>query len=440
MSKNPWTDLKDDLRKRLDTEDFQVWIEPLKLLSQENTRLVVGCPNAFHRRWLQDHYLPVMRQAAAAREITAQICLEVAPCAALETKPCAPRQMELPQMVWALPLLNQRFVFDNFVSGVENEFALAAAKALANGQRLFSNTLFLVSDTGLGKSHLTQAVGHHVLHNAGQTKVAYLTAEDFANQMISSLRKKKIEDFKDRYRRDCSLLLLEEVQFLTGKEKTQDELAYTLDALADAGKRVIFTSSQPPQELKGLKPGLKSRLSAGMTVPIGPPDQATRVRILKRQAEAEGVDIASEVLEYLAQEITGDVRPLLSALVGIMAKGSLTKRPMDLALAAEIMGQMNQQRKKITLGQIRDLVAKTYGLDVAALVGKSRRKDITRPRNLAMFLCRRHTDSSYAVIGRLFNRDHATAMYGVDQIDRGLNLDPKLPQEIAYLEQRLLAG
>ena len=439
MPNNLWTRLKETLSGRLEAEDYQVWIEPLNPLSQSESRLVLGCPNSFHHRWVRDHYLPVMRQAVSEMELGLQLRLEVAPVNTNEIKRSAPRQMDLPHMGGAAPTLNQRFVFDNFVAGGSNEFALAAAKAMANGQKLFSNTLFLVSDTGLGKSHLTQAVGHFVLSNSGQTKVAYLTAEDFANQMISSIRKKRIESFKERYRRDCDVLLLEEVQFLAGKEKTQDELVYTLDALCDAGKRIIFTAYQPPNQIKGLKRGLQSRLSSGVTVPIEAPDHATRVQILRRQAEAEGVSISPDVLDYLAQEITGDVRRLLSALVGVMAKGSLTKRSMDVSLAAEVLGQIHKQRKRIGLGDIRDLVAKVYGIDAALLTGKSRRKDITRPRNLAMFLCRKHTEASYAAIGRLFNRDHATVMYGVDKIDRDLGLDSKLAQELAYLEQRLTA-
>jgi chromosomal replication initiator protein len=302
---------------------------------------------------------------------------------------------------------------------------------------LFSNTLFLVSGTGLGKSHLTQAVGHHVLGAAPGARVAYLTAEDFANQMISALRGKRMDQFKDRFRRGCDLLLLEEVQFLAGKDKTQEELCYTLDTLWDSGGKVVFTGNCPPHQVKGLKRHLLSRLQGGVTAAIEPPDQATRVRILEAMAQDEGVRVDRGVLEYMAQELDGDVRRLQSSLVGLMAKGSLTGRPMDLALAAEILGQVQRQLRRVSPEQIRDLVAQAYGFSIVELTGKSRRKAVSRPRNLALYLCRRHTQASYASLGRLFNRDHSTVIYSVEQIERGLAADPRLGQELSFLEQRL---
>ncbi len=443
MSLALWNALRDGLRASLDDEEFQVWIAPLRLIKQDASRLQVSCPNAFHRAWLRDHHLARMRQVLAELGQPLELSLEVLAGpqpAGPPPAPPEPRQLELPRLAQGGPKLNRRFVFDKFVSGGGNEFAWAAARAMAQGQKLFSNTLFLVSSTGLGKSHLTQAVGHQVLANSPETRVAYLTAEDFANQMISALRAKRMESFKDRFRRSCDVLLLEEVQFLAGKDKTQDELGYTLDCLLDAGKRIVFTGSVAPTQIKGLKRHLESRLSSGLTAAIEPPDQATRVRILEHLASEEGVAVERDILEYLAQELAGDVRRLQSALVGMLAKGSLTRRPLDLGLAAEVLGHMHLQLRRVTPEHILEIVAKAYGLESSALTGKSRRKAITRPRNLALFLCRRHTEASFAALGRAFNRDHSTVMYGVDQIERGLGSDPKLTQELAFLEQRLGLG
>lgn len=275
------------------------------------------------------------------------------------------------------------------------------------------------------------------MNEASGARIAYLTAEDFANQMVSALHSKKIEAFKEHYRRSCDILLMEEVQFLGGKMKTQDELIFTLDALENAGKRIVFTSSQPPNQVKGLKPNLASRLSSGVTVAIDPPDHQTRVRILKHHCQSEGVSIDQDVLAYLAQEVTDDVRRLGSALVGLIAKSSLTGRNPDLGLAAEVLGQMSIQRRRLSCEQIRDRVAKTYAMTTEIISGKGRAKAVTKPRNLAMFLCRKHTDASFAAIGRTFNRDHATVMYSVNKIDRETKSQAKTKQEIAYLEQRL---
>ncbi|CAO0822541.1 Chromosomal replication initiator protein DnaA [Desulfarculales bacterium] len=436
MSLALWNALCDGLRARLDDEDYQVWIAPLRLLRNDPSQLSLGCPNAFHRTWIRDNYLPRMRDVLTQLGQPLAIGLELIPTpqAAL---PVAPKQLELPQVTQWRPKLNNRFVFDKFVAGNGNEFAWAAAKAIAQGQKLFANTLFLVSGTGLGKSHLTQAVGHQVLSCDPGTRVAYLTAEDFANQMIAALRNKRIEAFKERYRRSCDLLLLEEVQFLAGKDKTQDELGYTLDTLLDAGKRVVFTGSCPPGQIKGMKRHLSSRLSSGLTAAIEPPDHLTRVHILEHMAREEGVGVDQDVLEFLAQEVAGDVRRLQSALVGLLAKGSLTSRPLDLRLAAEVLGHMHLQLSRVTPEQILHIVAQVYGLEKDLLTGKSRKKAVTRPRNLALYLCRRHTEASFAALGRVFNRDHSTVMYGVGQVERGLGSDPNLAQELTFLEQRL---
>ncbi len=297
---------------------------------------------------VRERYLAMMREELAELAPGRELSLVLR-----AATPAAPRQLELPHQSFAPPLLNRRFIFDRFVAGTGNELACAAAKAMAQGSRLFSSTLFLVSGTGLGKSHLTQAVGHQVLAASPGARVAYLTAEEFTNQMIAALRHKRIEAFKERYRRDCDLLLLEEVQFLAGKDKTQDELGYTLDALLDAGKRVVFSSPQPACQIKGLKSALQSRLSGGVTVAIDPPDQRTRLRILERMAADEGVRVAPPVLEYLASEVVGDVRRLQSALLGCLAQGSLGNRTLDLGLAAEVLGQLNLRLKRLSRGDPR---------------------------------------------------------------------------------------
>jgi len=436
LSATLWPAVLERLQHSLDPEEFQVWISPLRLAQKNGPELVLVCPNSFHQKWVREHYLKLFRRILAEMETPVEVSLE-AEASSAENEIKVPRQIPLPQVGDFKPVFNRRFVFDSFVMGVCNEFAAAAAKALARGQQMFTNTLFLFSSTGLGKSHLTQAVGQHVINSEPGRKVAYLTAEDFANQMISALRKKRIHEFKERFRRSCDVLLLEEVQFLAGKDKTQDELGYTLDALLDSGKRIIFTGSCLPTRIKGLKSGLASRLASGVTAPIDPPDQRTRFGILRRMAQDEQVQVDMEVLEFLAQEVSGDVRQLQSALVGLIAKASFTGRNMDLRLAGEMLGHLAARPGRITPERVLEVVAKVYGIEKTILTSKSRAKAITRPRNLGMFLCRRHTDASYASIGKFFNRDHSTVMYGVNQVAQGLLQDGKLNQEVAFLEQRL---
>ncbi|MCB2188846.1 MAG: chromosomal replication initiator protein DnaA [Deltaproteobacteria bacterium] len=424
--------------------DFQLWLAPLSALPPADGTLELVCPNQFHLRQINERFLPLIREVLRQQDPAVAVQLQVSPPGEAAAPAAADgrghQQMNLPHLNPHSLVLNHRYRFEYYVAGGGNELACAAAQALAANRNIFTNTLFLVSTTGLGKSHLTQAVGHQVLGREPGAKVAYLTAEDFTNQMIRALKAKKMDQFKERFRNNCDILLLEEVQFLSGKDKTQDELGYTLDALSDAGKKIIFTGTKPPDQIGGLKSHILSRLGSGLTVPIEPPNHSARVRILREMAQRENFPVEQEVLEFLAQEISDDIRRLQSALVSLLAKSSLTGRGLDLHLAAEVVGAAIKQLRRVNPGQIRDAAAQVFGLPVAELTGKSRKKHLTRARNVAMYLCRRHTDASYAAIGREFNRDHATVMYGVGQVERGLDQEPKLAQEVAFLEKRLGLG
>ncbi len=432
-----WQETLSALAGQIDAQERDLWLEPLRPRGLRGDTLVISCPNHLHRSTVSERYAARLEQALQGLLPGGRLRLETAEPARPAQPAPGPRQLELPRIAGHAPRLNRRFVFDNFLAGGGNEFACAAAKALAGGSGLFSNSLFLMSPTGLGKSHLTQAVGHQVMGLRPEARVAYLTAEEFTNQMTAAIRGKKTQQFKERFRCCCDLLLLEEVQFLAGKEKTQEELVYTLDALADQGKRIVFTGRMGPSQVKGLSPALASRLADSVAVGIEPPNFATRVRILERQASQEGIPVPREVLEFLASEIPGDVRRMRSALVGLMARASLAGRPLDLNLAAEVLGGISARLARHTPEKIRDLVASVYGLEPEVLTGKSRKKTVVRPRNMAMFLSRRHTDASYKTIGQVFNRDHATVMYGVDQIERQMGQEPKLAAEVSFLEQRL---
>ncbi|MDR1396773.1 MAG: chromosomal replication initiator protein DnaA [Desulfarculales bacterium] len=432
-------EFKSLLKQNLQEEEFNLWVNPLIIMAPQGEELTLACPNSFHLSFLKNNYFGMLQNKLKELDEKLKLKFTVLSSANLSPLPAPSlRQQSLPLLQNFKGLnLNPRFIFDRFVSGQSNEFAFAAARALAEGKQIFSNTLFIASSTGLGKTHLTQAIGHQFLCHAPQSRIAYLTAEDFTNQMISGLRSNRIEAFKDRFRRDCDLLLLEEIQFLVGKDKTQDELSYTLDALMDSGKKIVFTSNCPPHEIDGLKPQLISRLCSGITTAITPPDHSTRIRILQKYCQAEDINIAPEVLEFLAQEAYDDIRRLHSALVGVVAKSSLTGRDIDIKLANEVLCNMMLRLKRVSPQAIMAEVAQSYGLDSKDLSGKSRRRQITKPRNLAMFLCRKHTDVSYAGLGKLFGRNHATVIYGVEQIERNLSLDSKISQEIHYIEQRL---
>ncbi|MFP3870280.1 MAG: DnaA ATPase domain-containing protein, partial [Syntrophobacteria bacterium] len=290
-----WTKVKDDLQSRISSNCFKIWIHPLELVSSEDRAVSLGCPNRFFLNWLRENYLAEIQESwERVSNMPVEIHLQVA-----RTPRRSSRHDEEDTSQMSLPLpgpaascahrLNRRFTFDEFVVGMGNSFAFSAALAVATGTQTPCNSLYLLSDTGLGKSHLSHAIGNHILQHKPDARVYYLTTEDFTNEMIAAIKQHRMELFKEKYRGMCDVLLLEEMQFLSGKEKTQVELAYTLDALSHDNKKVVFTGTHFPRDIPKLKSKLQSRLSAGIITHIEPPDFQTRLKILSKKASNEGV-------------------------------------------------------------------------------------------------------------------------------------------------------
>jgi chromosomal replication initiator protein len=271
-------------------------------------------------------------------------------------------------------------------------------------------------------------------------RVYYITAEDFANEMINSFRNNTISEFKKKYRNGCDVLLLEDVHYLTGKERTQIELALTLDTLFEAGKKLIFSSCYLPSEIPKLNDKLLSRLSCGLISNIDPPNFRTRVRILEKKAGTNGYKIPKEITEYLASELSDNVRQLESGLIGVAVKSSLLGAPINLDLAESVVKNIIRQRSNITIDVIKKIVCKYYGISVRDLVSRSRKQNIVRPRQIAIYLSRRYTDQPLQVIGRNFNRYHATALYAIGVVERGLKENGSLQKHVDFFCQKLESG
>jgi chromosomal replication initiator protein len=298
-------------------------------------------------------------------------------------------------------------------------------------------SLFLLSQTGMGKSHLTQAIGHHILSQFPNQRVFYMTAEDFSNEMVQAFRHDAIDKFKDKYRNGCDVLLLEDVHYLSGKERTQVELALTLDFLLEENKKIIFSSCFRPAEIPKLNDKLRSRLSLSLISNIDPPNFRTRVRILKKKAMTKGFAIPDKVVHFLASELTEDVRQLESGLIGITAKASLLGSPIDLMLAESVVKNIVRQRMNITIDTIKKLVCKYYGISHNDIISRSRKQSIVRPRQIAMYLSRQYTDSPLQAIGRSFNRYHATALHAVNTIEKGLKENGTIQKQVEFFRQKL---
>ncbi len=437
-----WIQVKTQIHKKLPHHTFMVWIEPLELIGLRDDEVVLGCPNTFARKWVMNHYIELIEaEVKRAWEISCRITLEVSErhsdYGGYDQEEA---QLPLPRVSKgqnAPTLFHKDFTFEQFVVGSCNSFAYEAALATACGGNGYLDSLFLLSQTGLGKSHLSQAIGNHVLQENSTLRVCYVTAEDFTNGMVQALRHNNIEQFKERYRRQCDVLLLEDVQFLSGKEKTQCELGYTLDALLTAGKKLIFTSTHLPDDIPKLDGKLASRLSSGIISSIESPDYETRVRIIRKKAASKSLNIPKDVIEYLAATLTQNVRQLESGLIGVAAKASLLKLPIDVKLAESVVSNIARRSQEITIASIQKLVCKYYKISLEELLSRSRKRTISQPRQIAMYLSRRYTEKSLQAIGRSFNRYHATTLHAVGTVERLIREQGPLQKQVEFLSRRL---
>ena len=440
-----WTSVKSRLKEIVPGHTYRMWIEPITFCATNDDAIVLACPNAFSKKRVVDHYGDVIEKTirdSFGRALKLKLVVSDRTRGQGDNAP-PDRQMTLPAM--EVPsnsgkLLRKEFTFDQFVVGSNSDFAYSAALSLAAGCDGTQNALFLHSKTGLGKSHLSQAVGHHILDALPRERVYYITAEDFMNEMTGAYRCNEIHRFKEKYRQNCDVLLLEDVHFLSGKNGTQEELSNTLESLMNANKKIIYSSCYLPSEIPKLHEKLKSRLCCGLISKIDTPDYNTRLKILKQSASSAGYAVSGEVLQYLASELTEDVRQLKSGLIGVMARASLLGTKLDLSLARSVVDNIVTTREGITLDTIKKLVCKHYNVTLTDLISRSRRQAIVKPRQVAMFLSRRYTDHSLQAIGKSFNRYHATTMHALKAVEKGVKENGDIQKHVEFLSDRLEKG
>ena len=445
-----WERAKEAIRSQVPDQGYSLWIDPLRVLRSNENSVVLGCPNSFSRKWLEDHYGELLKNIIrkTARK-PVNVVIEVSTGAEAEDPencmaPIAPpKQLSLPTLdirPCSGRLLKRDFTFDRFVVGDCNDFAYSAALSMASRPQNFNSSLFLLSKTGLGKSHLSQAVGRHIMKENPAERVFYITAEDFTNEMVNAIHNGRISQFKEKFRQKCDTLILEDVQFFSGKNRTQEELAFTLDTLMESQKRLVFTSSYLPGDIPKLNDSVRSRLSSSVITNMEPPDFRMRVRILQRKARLQNAAVPTDVIEYLASELTGDVRQLESGLNGVAAKSSLLGRDINMEMAVEVVRNIARNKRALTLGVIKRLVGKYYRVTDEELRSKSRKQAIVRPRQVAMYLGRRYTDQSLQAIGRSFNRYHATALHAVGVVERHMRENGVLKDPVEFLCKKIEDG
>ncbi|MCR4428099.1 MAG: chromosomal replication initiator protein DnaA [Caldiserica bacterium] len=408
-----WQQVLQVLKQQLSRPAFETWLKSTRALSLQEGVLLVGVPNEFARDWLQTRLYSLIKSTASST-LKKDLEVEFRVIEAPQNPP--PAESLFPEKQAGIRF-NPRYTFSTFVVGNSNRFAHAACMAVAEAPGRSYNPLFIYGGVGLGKTHLLQAIGHQVISRNRGLKVLYISSETFTNEVINGIRDRKMSEFRDRYR-SLDLLLLDDVQFIAGKESTQEEFFHTFNALHEASKQIVISSDRPPKDIPTLEDRLRSRFEWGLIADIQPPDFETRIAILKKKIESEEMSFPQEVLEYIAQNITTNIRELEGALTRLLAYASLNNLEIDLPMAASVLKDIIPVvQRPLSLSDIQKTVASYFGLTVEDLVAKKRSREISVPRQIAMYLARELTDSSLLQIGASFGgRDHSTVLHACDKI------------------------
>jgi chromosomal replication initiator protein len=426
MSQSLWSILQRQLQQQLDPEEFATWFRPLKVGNEDTQRLVLVAPNSRFLHTLEESYRPMVDRAVAglvgpAFEVLFSLDdVEVSPDEPIATTSA----------------FNPRYLFANFVEGKSNEFALAAARRVAENPSLSYNPLFLYGGVGLGKTHLLHAIGHEIKRNQPQLRILYLVAEQFVNELINSIRFDRMPAFRERYR-TIDVLMIDDVQFIANKERTQEEFFHTFNTLYTSQKQIILSSDSPPRNIPTLEERLRSRFEWGLIADIQPPDLETKMAILQRKASLESFQLPKEVAEFIAQQVRSNIRELEGHLNRVIAYAELTGKPLSLPLAKETLKDiLPEEGKKPASAEIIKIVARHYDLKVSEIKSKSNSRQIVIPRQVAMYLCKKLTDLSYPDIGKLFNdKHHSTVMYSCETVQKKRESDPDFDRTLHVFEQ-----
>ena len=435
-----WNAIKTSLHGALSESEFGLWIKPLECQRQDNQVLELVGPDRFFCAWVEDRYLGLIRHAAEELGEITKVQLKVAENQPLQIESDQRGQLRLPGVASGgvrLRSLHPSFTFEQFMVGESNLLARSACKALATGDSTFGNCLFMNSSTGLGKSHLTQAVVHQVLQSAPSTQLHYLTAQQFSAEMVKGIRTNSMEQFSKRYINNCDMLLVEDVHALTGKNKTQEELNNILDYLIKSGRRVILTSALAPNKLVGIDDDFRSRMTSGLVTGIESPDYETRARIIRHKLRLHGLGADDELVSFIADNLKGDVRRMESAIIGIKAKSSLHNVPPDLTIAKEVIYGRVGSSAQITGESICDLIGKQFRVSSEELRSRTRKRSVTFPRQVAMYLTRKYTNISLADIGSIYNRDHSTVLYAIKAITKDMSRQTSVREQVEMLCAKL---
>lgn len=430
------------LAEELSRPSFEVWLKESRPLSLEGSTLVVELPSPQAREWVETRYRPLLEKALS-RVTGAEHAIRLTVSSSEKKKPGAfpPSGLEAvaPAGEDQGAQLNPRYTFDTFVVGDSNRFAHAAAIAVAESPARAYNPLFIYGGVGLGKTHLMHAIGHYVQSLYPTMKVLYVTSERFTNELINSIRDDRTAEFRTRYR-SIDLLLVDDIQFLAGKERTQEEFFHTFNALYEANKQIVISSDRPPREIPTLEDRLRSRFEWGLMTDIQAPDLETRIAILRKKASLEKIDLPNEVSAYIAKNISSNIRELEGALIRVIAYSALKNAEISLSLAAEALKDLlpSPRHKQISIESIQEAVAHYFGIDQEEMRAKKRTRTVSFPRQVAMYIARELTEASLPKIGEAFGgRDHTTVLHACEKVQEAIANDPNLDRAVKSIMQRL---
>ncbi|MBN1282796.1 MAG: chromosomal replication initiator protein DnaA [Proteobacteria bacterium] len=438
--------LKDRMRSKISDLNYNTWFKPILGSSLNEGSFVLKVPNKFVADWISDYYSDLIAQELfQITDKNLRVCFDVEETegpAHLEDA-CAEgapeKEAEAP-LIRSVENLNGKYSFDRFVVGSCNQFAHAACKAAADLPGGHYNPLFIFGGVGLGKTHLLHAIGLQVASSQSNLNIIYVSAEKFMNELINCLRYQRMHDFRKKYRDSCDVLLIDDIQFLGGKERTQEEFFHTFNALHEAQRQIVITGDKLPKDIQGIEERLSSRFEWGLIADIKPPDLETRIAILKKKAEISNLKCPDSVAMFLASSIKSNVRELEGSLLRINAFASLTGASMSVELAQEVMGSMLCNRERTcSIESIQKTVAGFYNLNVSDLKSPRRMRVLAFPRQIAMYLCKKHVGSSFPEIGGKFGgKDHTTVMHACRKIEKLMKTDTRIQGEIAILEKNIL--
>ncbi|MGL4848441.1 MAG: chromosomal replication initiator protein DnaA [Clostridium sp.] len=445
-----WEKTLNIIKGEMSEVSFNTWIKSCEPLSIDNNTIRISVPNTFTQDILEKRYRDLIINSIKAccsklYNIEFLVASEIGTVEEKET-PTAKKKREKSEENLnpndEMNNLNPKYTFDSFVIGNSNRFAHAASLAVAEAPAKAYNPLFIYGGVGLGKTHLMHAIGHYILQNNSKAKVVYVSSEKFTNELINAIRDDKNEEFRNKYR-NIDVLLIDDIQFIAGKERTQEEFFHTFNALHEANKQIILSSDRPPKEIPTLEDRLRSRFEWGLIADIQVPDFETRMAILKKKADVDNLIVANEVMVYIATKIKSNIRELEGALTRIIAYSSLTNRAITVDLASEALKDIisKKQGKHVTIEIIQDIVASYFNLRIEDLKSQRRTRNVSYPRQIAMYLSRKLTDMSLPKIGEEFGgRDHTTVIHAYEKISDNLTKDESLQHTVEELNKKITQG